>query len=90
MKATTLTTKEKKQTYLNLYGLDVLHLMLTKNGYNYYSFANKSIPTQGSPTYKINDYSTPLQKDVEKVIVHTKEDKITLLTNSGNVQYLKL
>ena len=34
----------QKRKYLKEYGLKILHLMLVKEGFNYYSFTKKSIP----------------------------------------------
>jgi len=85
-----MTHKAKKLKYLDLYGLIVLHKMAEKDGYNFCSFATNSIPTAGSETHPIKNCSQLMHHDITKVVIHRKEDKITLCTKVGNIQYLKL
>lgn len=82
--------KLQKSRYLQEYGLEILHLLLKKDGYTHCSFANKSIPNLGSQTKPIEKCNQPIHHEVTKVVIHRKEDKITLFTSVGNVQYLKL
>lgn len=86
-----MSNKEKKQKYLDAYGLQGLHLMLKKDGYTHLSFSNKTVPTIGSHCGKIEKFNEPKDLQVNKVIVHTKKDAVTLFVNDGGVvQYLKL
>jgi len=82
--------KIKKSRYLKEYGLEVLHLLLKKDKYTHCSFSNKAIPGPGSETMKIENCEQPIHHEITKVVIHRKEDKITLFTKVGNVQYLKL
>ena len=77
-----------KNRYNPVYGLEVLHLLLEKDGYLYLSFANKSIPTAGSHTLRIEQCNQPKPHEVKKVTIH-KDFSVTLFTEKGNIKYTK-
>jgi hypothetical protein len=81
--------KTLKNRYEPLYGLEILHLLAVKDGYNFCSFASKSIPTAGSETLKIEKCKQLINHEVNKVIIH-RDYRITVCTDKGYIQYLKL
>jgi hypothetical protein len=81
--------KTLKNRYEPLYGLKILHLLAVEDGYNFCCFASKSIPRQGSETVKMEHIKQLIDHEVKKVIIH-KDYRITVFTDKGNIQYLKL
>ena len=77
-----------KNRYNISYGLEVLHLLLKKDGYLFLSFAEKSIPTAGSHTLRIEQCNQPNPQEVKKVTIH-KDFSVTLFTEKGNIKYTK-
>ena len=77
-----------KNRYNPAYGLEVLHLLLKSDNYLYCSFANKSIPTAGSHTIRIEKLNEPISHEVKKVMIH-KDFSVTLFTDNGNIKYTK-
>ena len=77
-----------KNRYNPAYGLEVLHLLLKSDNYLYCSFANKSIPTAGSHTMRIEQCKQPIPHEVKKVMIH-KDFSVTLFTEKGNIKYTK-
>ena len=77
-----------KNRYNPAYGLEVLHLLLEKDGYLYLSFAEKSIPSAGSHTLRIEQCNQPKPHEVKKVTIHN-DFSVTLFTENGNVKYTK-
>lgn len=77
-----------KNRYNPSYGLEVLYLLLKQDGYLYCSFANKSIPTAGSHTLRIEQCNQPIPHEVKKVMIHN-DFSVTLFTEKGNVKYTK-
>ena len=77
-----------KNKYNPSYGLEVLHLLLKSDNYLYCSFSNKSIPTAGSHTLRIEQCNQPHPQEVKKVTIH-KDFSVTLFTEKGNIKYTK-
>ena len=80
--------KNKKQRYQTFYGLEVLHILLEKDGYKLVSFCENSIPTNGSKTFAIEKTNPKHNYEVEKVIVHKNLDITIKTKNKGFVKYI--
>ena len=87
------TQKIKRQylrnRYLPQYGLEILHLLMVKDKFTHCSFAQNSTPSLGSETKPIENCTQPINHEVNKITIHNYF-RITLYTDKGNVQYLKL
>jgi hypothetical protein len=78
----------KKKRYAPVYGLEIIHLLLKKDGYKLVSFCPNSIPTPGSDTVKIEEANPVHNFEIEKVIVH-KDLSVTIkVKNKGFVKFL--
>ena len=74
--------------YFDLYPSDIIFEEL-KNKFSYFCVCQKSVPSLGSPCYKINKLKTNSGAKIEKVIRH-RSGEITLCTNLGYVKFTNL
>ena len=73
----------------DLYGPETVFLMLKKH-YQFVSIRDKSVPTLGSPTYKVDQIKHPeLITEISRFISH-KNNSVTIVTNLGYLQFTNL
>jgi hypothetical protein len=71
--------------YSDLYDYETIVTDL-KNKYNFVSFCKKSIPKNGSLTFKTDRINVLSDAKIENVILH-RNQRITLKTNHGFIQF---
>jgi hypothetical protein len=71
--------------YFDLYDYETI-LTALKNKYNFVSFCKKSIPKNGSLTFKTDKINVLSDAKIENVILH-RNQRITLKTNHGFIQF---
>lgn len=74
--------------YFDLYTSDIIFEEL-KNEFSYFCVCKKSIPSLGSPCYKINKLNSKNGAKIDKVIKH-RNGEITLRTNLGYLKFTNL
>ena len=74
--------------YFDLYPSYVIFEEL-KSQFNYFCVCKKSVPSFGSPCYKINQLNPNSGAKIEKVIKHRNGD-ITICTNLGYLKFTNL
>ena len=74
------------QKYYDLYSSETI-LAALKNNYYFVSLDAKTIPTNGSSTFKSSNLKSDIFIKIEKVIIH-KNNRLTLKTeNFGFLQF---
>ena len=82
-------TKYDKYQYSDLYGFDGTIDMLKKDGFKTVGFNEKSIPSEGTRAFKINQLSKKAKGlKVIKVVRH-KNGSATVKTKAGNFRFWK-
>ena len=74
--------------YFDLYGMEIARIMLMKKGYKAISFRKNSIPSQGSPTLRINKLSFNDDIKVIRTILH-RNSNVTVVTDKAYYQFIK-
>ena len=74
--------------YFDLYPSDIIFEEL-KSQFSYFCLRQKSVPSFGSPCYKINKLNSSNGAKIEKVIKH-RNGEITLCTNLGFLKFTNL
>ena len=74
--------------YFDLYPSSIIFEEL-KSKFNYFCVCKKTIPSLGSPCYKIKKLNSKNGAKIEKVIKHRNGD-ITLCTNLGHLKFTNL
>lgn len=65
--------------YADLYGYGVTTELLKKQGFLTVSIANSSVPTMGSPSYKVEELDTGLTHvELDRIIAH-KDGSVTMM-----------
>ena len=74
--------------YFDLYTSDIIFEEL-KSQFSYFCVCKKSVPSLGSPCYKINKLNSKNGAKIEKVIRH-RNGEITLCTNLVYLKFTNL
>ena len=74
--------------YFDLYHSSIIFEEL-KNKFSYFCVCQKSVPSLGSPCYKINKLNPNNGAKIDKVIKH-RSGEITLCTNLGFLKFTNL
>ena len=78
--------KRQIKMYYDVYGYDVI-IELLKGKYHHVSACPKSIPHAGSPYYHVSLLKSRNDVKINKVIVHSKVDSVTLFTSRGVLRF---